>query len=202
MSFYFLKLIVNGQEYALEAHTPGDVLAFVQQFQSTGDQGGIDRKSPGLKLQITEAMHGLALGQASWGMWEGAADCYHFLGDVLAQLGNDPIGNTQKTAPTDNAVKLDWKMRHALRQASEKPTIWRDRRTKRGVEQLVQLGLLRMVKETDTRRIYEITDSGRLVAPMLPTDDQEWQAMATDELRDFSVTLPTKGGDVTAQSGT
>lgn len=194
--FYFFNVTISGKQYGIEAHTAADVLMFAKHFQ--GDTAVLKD----VKRQVAEAMHGLAMGQASWGMWQGAADCYRFLADVLAQLGNDPIDRTQKSAAPDGAVNFNWWMRDALRQASQKRTIWRDRRTKRGVDQLVKLGLLRMVKETDTRRTYEITDYGRIVAPMLPTDDQEWDDVWDNQLRDFSITLPAKGGDAVDQKGT
>ena len=86
-------------------------------------------------------------------------------------------------------VPFDWWMRDALRQASEKKTIRRDRRTKRGVESLVKLGLLVVVKRTDFNTIYAITDQGRQVVPKLPTADEEWEALGTDKYRNFEVQL-------------
>jgi len=86
-------------------------------------------------------------------------------------------------------VPFDWWMRDALRQASEKNTIRRDRRTKRGVEQLVKLGLLSVVKRTDFNTTYAITDQGRQVVPQLPTADEEWQATGTDKYWHFEVQL-------------
>ena len=86
-------------------------------------------------------------------------------------------------------VEFDWWMRDALRQASEKKTIWRDRRTKRGVDKLLKLGLLVAVKQTRFNTIYAITDHGRQVVPQLPTADQEWAATGTDVYRRFEVQL-------------
>lgn len=92
---------------------------------------------------------------------------------------------------TGTRVAFDYWMRDALRQAAEKPTIRRDRRTKRGVEALVKLGLLQVVKQTDTSTTYAISPLGGQVVPQLPTADEEWAASGTDKYRDFSVVIPS-----------
>lgn len=71
-------------------------------------------------------------------------------------------------------IALDWKERDALRYAAQKPEIWRDNRTKRGVHNLCLLGLLVQTRTTATRAYYAITEAGRAVAEQLPTPDEEW----------------------------
>lgn len=102
---------------------------------------------------------------------------------------------TEPDTPTRarEAVKFDWWMRDALRQAAVKKTIRRDRRTKRGVAALIKLGLLVVVKQTDFNTTYAITDLGRQVVPQLPTSDEEWAALTTDKYRDFGVVLEVQG---------
>ena len=99
---------------------------------------------------------------------------------------------------------FDYWMRDALRQAAERQTIRRDRRTKRGVEALVKLGLLQVVRQTDTNTTYEITALGSQVFPQLPTADEEWAASGTNKYGDFSVVIPSiaQAGPAPAQPNT
>lgn len=86
-------------------------------------------------------------------------------------------------------IPFDWWMRDALRQASAHETIRRSWRTKRGVETLVKLGLLVVVKRSEFNTTYAITDLGRQLVPQLPTAVQEYEEMFTDKYRNFEVQL-------------
>jgi hypothetical protein len=88
--------------------------------------------------------------------------------------------DVQPTGPTPIQIALDWHQRDALRYAAEKPEIWRDNRTKRGVHSLCLLGLLVQTRTTATRAYYAITEAGRAVAAQLPTPDEEWADMPRD----------------------
>src|SRR5262249_12851649 len=110
--------------------------------------------------------------------------------EALTNKASAALGLPVAVEPGSHTT-FDYWMRDALRQAAARPTIRRDRRTKRGVEALVQLGLLQIVKQTDTSTTYAISPLGNQVVPQLPTADEEWAATGSDKYRAFSVIIPS-----------